>query len=196
MLHRRTCSQGESNAESVENREFSMQLDLGGVQDDPYVLSAPSLRANPGSRCGTFSVLNEGLHITFCPCWYDKWEDHFFVLAGSFLFHYMSNRDDEPCGAPIPIEAIHVTQMSKVIFKITTVREKLTLKCSSDFMCNDWIKAIRERKLDVIKESMNHKTPSSRTVAVDKLANKLYSKYIHANDTDTSEYSSLISMTR
>lgn len=176
--------------------DFSMMLNID--EKDDSMLSVAGLQQSGIYKCGPLEFKNSSIYSTFCPCWFEKWESSFFVLAGSFLFHFKSPRDHDPATAPIPVEAIRSKYIGDSVLEISTIREKFTLRGTSQMECAEWVKAIASRRAQAIKESMGHVAPSENTAKIDNVANKLYQKYLLADDIDSSagERSSLLGMER
>ena len=78
-------------------------------------------------------------------------------LVGNFLFRYSSERGESPKGVPIPLDAVtSINEGSGFTFELSTIRKTYVLRASSAQERKSWIKAIRDRKVEAVRENMGH----------------------------------------
>jgi hypothetical protein len=132
----------------------------------------------PPSMIGHLFKKDNSFWSWFCPYLFPVWKERFFILIGSFLFRYATEFDDSTKGVPIPIDqsTISIDKDDATCFTLSTLRKDYKMKCRTRDECKEWVRALRERKAEAIREKMGHVPSSSDTKAWNKAGSKLFSE--------------------
>jgi len=138
---------------------------------------------------------------TFAIDYFDlhEWKQRYFVLLGQYIYRFTDDQADHQKGCPIPIQATTPSLMRYVsssdnsgssgssgnstlpesaepyCIYLSALRKTVTVKCSNDAECKDWIRAILNQKSLGIRQQLGHvAAPDKRIRELDQLAQEMY----------------------
>lgn len=131
----------------------------------------------PPAMIGHLFKKNNSFWSWICPYFFPVWKERFFILIGNFLFRYASEFDETPKGVPIPLDAstISIDKDDPTCFILGTLRKDYTMKCRTKDECKEWVRALKERKAESIREKMGHVPASEDVKAWNRAGSKLFS---------------------
>ena len=150
------------------------------------VLSASTLMAVENSKSGYVEKKSNSFYSKVFPCATDPFVRRFIVLSGSYLYRFTDMNNSKPKGVPIPIESITVEKIDEFSFCLKAIRKSYIFRALSMEDCRSWAKAINERKLMAVKETMGHAEVSSQVVRSNRAAGQLYEEAIRREGMNTS----------
>ena len=158
---------GQSEANDFDgDSSSSLMLKGGGLRSASVLLEYdPPFKGEVKKESGSW--------LTWMfPCWYDKFQTRYLILAGKYLFRYVNSDSTTVKGAPIDLESGHVELVpgEPCQFCITSLRKSYNFIAPDAQSCLDWVKAIRRRQADNQKESMGHMRPTPCSVYANRVA--------------------------
>ena len=110
----------------------------------------------------------------FLPCIYKKWKRRYFILCGNYLFRYSDEFGEKPKGVPIPLGSCQIKALNSFDFEISTLRKQYVIRTDSETNRDTWLKAIRERKSQAVRETMGHAPVEDTIRMANKAGEKLF----------------------
>ena len=163
---------------------------------EPFVLKMSNQKSNlpsaedllstdPKPFSGYCLKKNNSILAYLFPCWFPVWKKRYFILVGNYLFRYSDEFGDIPKGVPIPLDSCQVAVVETNEFEVSTIRKVYRIRTNSDEECNNWIKAIRLRKSQSIRENMGHAPISKKVGMANKVGDRLFKDRLKQDYRDT-----------
>lgn len=149
------------------------QRQTGGNSDDEsFILgtqspsSAQTLLDMKPSYSGSVMKQSNALIVWLLPCFFDIWQPRFLILAGGYLFRFKCTSSQSTKGSPIPLASstVEVSRDDVTAFEMKSLRKTYSFKCVDARTCLSWVRAIRLRKSEAVREDMGHVRPSACSV--------------------------------
>lgn len=144
---------------------------------------------HPDCKHGFLDKHNNSLMMQLMPCCGRKWKPRYFCLIGGYLYRF-SDPKGTIKGVPIPLEACGIRALTKgdinlgpgdvlgACFEMSMIRKSYIFKASSVAEAEEWLAALRARKLQGIKEGLGHAPVSPAVRALNAKAAKKFSQRI------------------
>lgn len=172
-------------AQEFQDDDQPLMLRMRGSNQLP---SAEDLLAsNPTPHSGYCGKKSNSWLSYLLPCIFPKWKRRYFILCGNYLFRYANEHGERPKGVPIPLDACTVRGISTTAIEIATLRKNYVIEMSSENECKEWLKAIRSRKAEAIRENMGHAPMADHVVLANKAGKKLFNDRIQRDRLEGSQ---------
>lgn len=157
------------------------------AEDVPLVLNMDKHNSNKNVTCqelldlspvknGWGSKKNNSIWAYLFPCLVEQWRERYFVLIGSYLFRFASEQGDKVKGVPIPLDCVTVKMLGDSSFEVATLRKTYSIRVRNDREANEWVNAIKKRKLEAIRENMGHAPVESGVKRINKIGKYLFDR--------------------
>jgi hypothetical protein len=163
-----TCS-----TNSNDTRSKSSCLLVALPQKNANSLAAPHLM-NDAVISGYCKKRSNCMMSGICPYFFPKFKSEYFVLVGNYLFRYSCANSESPKGLPIPLDSVVSLSREKDCFTISTIWKVYTVKTISERECDMWIKCIRNRMADAIRERKGHASVKNSVRRINNAGATLY----------------------
>jgi hypothetical protein len=120
------------------------------------ISAAELLSMTPQPFHGYMMKKDNGWLAYLLPCWMPAWKKRFFVVCGNYLFRFEDEEGEKPKGVPIPLDGCMITEIGENKFVVNCIRKTYCLQAADTDDLRKWIKAIKTRKLEAIRENMGH----------------------------------------
>lgn len=165
MLRRR----GAEAADNPEESPFLPQMSSGSI-------SCAMLMALHPAKSGPCEKKDNSWLAYLFWCFFSQWKERYLVLIGSYLYRFESELGETVKGCPIPIDSCFVNLLQDGFFEVVTLRKKYLVKVGSPGEAKDWVEALKDRKLQAIKENMGHAPLDPSIKRLNQQASVLFEK--------------------
>ena len=154
------------------------------------------LQDHPDCKHGFLEKHNNSLMMQLMPCCGRKWKPRYFCLIGGYLYRFSEYPGGTIKGVPIPLEACSIRALTEgditldpgdvlgACFEMSMIRKSYIFKASSVAEAEEWLAALRTRKLQSIKEGLGHAPVSPAVRALNAKAAKKFSQRIDQDRTE------------
>lgn len=164
------------NRQHKEDPEQETPLFLNMRKSGGLPSAEDLLASNPTPRSGYAMKKDNSMMSIVLPCIYSKWKRRYFILVGNFLFRYADEHGEVPKGVPIPLESIIIKKIEPATMELSTIRKTYCIQLSNSQECDEWIAAIKLRKIESIRENMGHASVDNVVTIANKAGTKLLNK--------------------
>jgi hypothetical protein len=173
----KTTNRNVSSASATNNNSSSMSQQHhredeheDHAQREPFMFNVQSkkgqltisaaelLALKPQPFHGTLMKRDRSWIAFFLPCLFPKWKQRYFVIAGNYLFRFTDEEAESPKGVPIPLDVcqIHEVADEPGVFEVNSIRKNYLLRAENVDEMRKWIRALKVRKVEAIRENMGH----------------------------------------
>jgi len=171
---------GEEEESSTEEKPFLFTM----PRSREAMPAASELLALKPSKSGYCDKKNTSLLVKICSCCFKAWKKRFFILVGNFLYRFADETGETPKGVPVPLDSCTVRVLAPIenegffCFEVSTIRKNYIIRASSQQEAEEWVQAIKTRKLMAIKEGLGHAPVEAGVREANKKAGAMFSKRI------------------
>jgi hypothetical protein len=142
-------------------------------------LSAEFLKTVPPKLQGYCEKESNSVLAHWFPWWFPRWKRRYLITCGSFLFRFADEQSDAPKGIPIPLDISHIKYIEGTEFVITNLWKDYKIRLSTEHECREWVRVLRTRKHECIRENMGHASVDEKVKLINKIATRKLEKKIN-----------------